>query len=116
MVTHYSILARKFHEQRSLVGYSPWGHKRVVTERTSYFIFKRWLHHDFTLQHPNIGKGKFSFVSLQGRKHLDDSWGVTCPCLNQSLARVMELQVVSSDSLLGLSVWEGNSTRSGFSY
>ena len=23
------FLARKFHEQRSLVGYSPWGHKRV---------------------------------------------------------------------------------------
>ena len=25
MATHSSILAGKFHEQRSLVGYSPWG-------------------------------------------------------------------------------------------
>ena len=29
MATHSSILARKLHEQRSLVGYSPWGRKRV---------------------------------------------------------------------------------------
>ena len=27
MVTHSSILAEKSHGQRSLVGYSPWGHK-----------------------------------------------------------------------------------------
>ena len=27
MATHSSILAGKFHEQRSLVGYSPWGYK-----------------------------------------------------------------------------------------
>ena len=25
--THFDILASKFHEQRSLVGYSPWRHK-----------------------------------------------------------------------------------------
>ena len=29
MATHSSILAWRSHEQRSLVGYSPWGHKRV---------------------------------------------------------------------------------------
>ena len=27
MGTHSSILAWEIHEQRSLVGYSPWGHK-----------------------------------------------------------------------------------------
>ena len=27
MATHSSTLAGKFHGQRSLVGYSPWGHK-----------------------------------------------------------------------------------------
>ena len=29
VATHSSILAWKFCGQRSLVGYSPWGHKRV---------------------------------------------------------------------------------------
>ena len=29
--THFSILAWKFHGQRSLVGYSPWGHKESDT-------------------------------------------------------------------------------------
>ena len=29
MATHCSILAGKSHGQRSLVGYSPWGHRRV---------------------------------------------------------------------------------------
>ena len=27
MATHYSILPGKSHVQRSVVGYSPWGHK-----------------------------------------------------------------------------------------
>ena len=31
MVTHYSTLAGKFHEQRSLMGYSPWGCKEADT-------------------------------------------------------------------------------------
>ena len=31
MATHYSILAREFHGQMSLVGYSPWGHKEPDT-------------------------------------------------------------------------------------
>ena len=29
MATHSSILAGKSHGQRSLVGYSPWGHRRA---------------------------------------------------------------------------------------
>ena len=34
MTTHSSILTGEFHEQRSLVGYSPWGHKESdTTER-----------------------------------------------------------------------------------
>ena len=31
MATHYNILAREFHGQMSLVGYSPWGHKELDT-------------------------------------------------------------------------------------
>ena len=35
MATHSSILAGKFHGQRSLAGYSPWGHKESdTTEHT----------------------------------------------------------------------------------
>ena len=35
MATHFSILAWRSHEQRSLVGYSPWGHKDSdMTEAT----------------------------------------------------------------------------------
>ena len=34
MATHSSILAWRIHGQRSLVGYSPWGHKESdMTER-----------------------------------------------------------------------------------
>ena len=34
MATHSGILACKFHGQRNLVGYSPWGHKESdMTER-----------------------------------------------------------------------------------
>ena len=31
MATHSSILPGEFHGQRSLVGYSPWGHKEPDT-------------------------------------------------------------------------------------
>ena len=31
MATHSSILPGKFHGQRSLAGYSPWGHKESDT-------------------------------------------------------------------------------------
>ena len=35
METQSSILAGESHEQRSLVGYSPWGHKELdMTEAT----------------------------------------------------------------------------------
>ena len=30
MATHSSILPGEFHGQRSLVGYSPWGHKEPI--------------------------------------------------------------------------------------
>ena len=33
MVTHSSILPGKFHGQRSLVGYSPWGQKESDTTK-----------------------------------------------------------------------------------
>ena len=33
MATHFSILAWKFHGQRRLVGYSPWGHKKLDTTK-----------------------------------------------------------------------------------
>ena len=42
MATHSSILAWKSHGQRSLAGYSPWGHKRVrhnlVTEQQLSYL------------------------------------------------------------------------------
>ena len=37
MATHFSILAWKFHGQRSLAGYGPWGHKESdTTEQLEY--------------------------------------------------------------------------------
>ena len=35
MAIHSSILAGEFHGQRSLVGYSPWGHKELDTTETN---------------------------------------------------------------------------------
>ena len=35
MATHSSIPAWKFHGQRSLVSYSPWGHKELNTTENS---------------------------------------------------------------------------------
>ena len=44
MATHSSILAWKTHGQRSLLGYSPWGHKRVghdlATKQQEVYIFQ----------------------------------------------------------------------------
>ena len=35
MATHSSVLAWRIHGQTSLVGYSPWGHKKMdMTKRT----------------------------------------------------------------------------------
>ena len=43
MAIHSSVLAGKSHGQKSLAGYSPWGHKELdTTERLStpiYFLF-----------------------------------------------------------------------------
>ena len=40
MATHSSILAWRIHRQRSLVGYSPWGHKESdTTEATNIYSF-----------------------------------------------------------------------------
>ena len=40
MATHSSILAWKFHGQRSLVGYSAWGHKELdMTECTHIYMY-----------------------------------------------------------------------------
>ena len=39
MATHYSILAWEIHGQRSLGGYSPWGHKELnMTEQLTLYI------------------------------------------------------------------------------
>ena len=39
MTTHFSILVGEFHGQRSLAGYSPWGHKESdMTERLSHGV------------------------------------------------------------------------------
>ena len=44
--THSSILPEKSREQRSLVGFSPWGHKRVRHNLAT----KQQQKHDFSLQ------------------------------------------------------------------
>ena len=44
MAIHFSILPEKFHGQRSLAGYSPWGHKgldtteHTHTHETNYYL------------------------------------------------------------------------------
>ena len=41
IVTHYSILAWEIHGQRSLGGYSPWGHKELnMTEQLTLLLSK----------------------------------------------------------------------------
>ena len=47
MATHSRILAWEIHGQRSLAGYSPWGHKELnMTEHLtfSHFHFHRLLY------------------------------------------------------------------------
>ena len=39
MATHPSILPGKSHGQRSMVSYSPWGHKELDTTEWLYFHF-----------------------------------------------------------------------------
>ena len=44
MATHSSILAGEFHEQRSLVGYSLWGHKELHTSKQlTHTILRRLM-------------------------------------------------------------------------
>ena len=38
MVTHSILLPGKSHERRRLVGYSPWGHKELVTTERLHFL------------------------------------------------------------------------------
>ena len=48
MATHSSILARRIHGQRSLVGYSPWGHKESdMTEATEHTAANIQMHVHF---------------------------------------------------------------------
>ena len=49
MTIHSSIPAWKSHGQRSLVGYSPWGHKELdMTERLHFLtflsVFSFWMY------------------------------------------------------------------------
>ena len=46
MATHFSILARESHEQRSLAGYSPWRFTELdMTEHTHAHAFKKKIVH-----------------------------------------------------------------------
>ena len=42
MATHSSILAWRIHGQRSLVGYSPWGHKESDRLNNFHLYFSEW--------------------------------------------------------------------------
>ena len=45
MATYSGILAWRFHRQRSLVGYSPWGHKESdTTEATGHAHMYTYVH------------------------------------------------------------------------
>ena len=50
MANHFSILAWKFHGQRSLEGYSPWGHKEsdmtehLSTHTCAFFYIEKYGH------------------------------------------------------------------------
>ena len=47
MATHSSILAWRSHGQRSLAGYSPWGHKE--SDMTEQLTYLHLLSENFTL-------------------------------------------------------------------
>ena len=52
MATHSSILAGKFQGQRSLVGYSPWGHRESdMTEQITHACTRTHTH---THTHTNL--------------------------------------------------------------
>ena len=63
MATHSSILAWKSYGQRSLAGYSPWGHKKSdTTEATQHDHYKGSIHFQPTVQ--NLGPSKFWKTSV----------------------------------------------------
>ena len=56
MAAHSSILAWKIHGQRSLAGYSPWGHKELNTTKRLHFLvsglsFKSLIHFELIFVH-----------------------------------------------------------------
>ena len=71
MATHSNILAWKSHGQRSLVGYSPWGHKRVghhlATQQQSVFIGLSW--HPTPVLLPGKSHGQRSLVGCSPWSH-----------------------------------------------
>ena len=61
IATHSGILPGKSHGQRSLMGYSPWGHKRVghdlVTKKqqqSHYNGFPLWFPRDVVTNYPKL--------------------------------------------------------------
>ena len=71
MATHSSILPGESHGQKSLAGYSPWGHKESdMTERlthTHFNLFKLSTP-DCNLNANNFWSGSFIHVSLYTSK------------------------------------------------
>ena len=43
MATHSSVLAGEFHGQRSLMGYSPWGHEEWNTIERYFHISSQYI-------------------------------------------------------------------------
>ena len=43
MAAHFSVLPWRIHGQRSLSGYSPWGHKESDTTEATYHAFTEHL-------------------------------------------------------------------------
>ena len=63
MATHSSILAWKSHGQRSLVGYSPWGHKESdTTERLHFHALEKEM-----ATHSSILAWKIPWTEEPGR-------------------------------------------------
>ena len=59
MTTYSSILAWRIHKQRSLVGYSPWGHKESdTTEWLTHFVLK------FTTLRDSLFLYGFHYITL----------------------------------------------------
>ena len=59
MVTHSSTLAGEFHGQRSLAGYSPWGHKEQDTtewKKKSHILINKQVLYNFSEWEQNSEK------------------------------------------------------------